>query len=85
MKLTHLSYEKRQKDYFLLTAKQLHIDMTAGTTGIDLTISKSTEDLITVLLNTLVETNQMRMLQDFLLVFMTDHSPFLQHKSFLRF
>lgn len=49
MKLTHLSYEKRQKDYFLLTVNQLHIDMTAGTTGIDLTISKSTEDLITVL------------------------------------
>lgn len=49
MKLTHLSYEKRQKDYFLLTVNQLHIDMTAGTTGIDLLISKSTEDLITVL------------------------------------
>lgn len=36
-------------DYFLLTVNQLHIDMTAGTAGVDLTISKNAEDFITVL------------------------------------
>lgn len=36
-------------DYFLLTVNQSHIDMTAGTAGVDLTVSKNAEDFITVL------------------------------------